>query len=272
MVNKKPIVVPWDFSDKAEFALEHAINYANMIDTVIILLHIVKKKNEIEPAQKKLEETVEEIKEKYGFTVQAVVKEGSIFTTISKYIDEINALLAVMGTHGIHGMQKITGSWALKVIAGSTAPFIVVQAPPVEKEVNDIVVPMDFKVENKGKLTWMFFINKIFPTKFHIVYVEETDKLAKQKLLSNIKVAIDYLSEKGMTYEIKKLEGSGSLADQTIEYSKDINASMIIVMTTRNIGTFDYMFGASEQKIIANPYKIPVMCINPIKGKYMNFV
>jgi len=170
------------------------------------------------------------------------------------------------------GMQKITGSWALKVIAGSSAPFIVVQAPPVEKEVNDIVVPMDFKIENKAKLTWMFFVNNIFPVKFHLVYVDESDKLAKKRLLGNIKVAVEFLEKKKMVYEIKKIADSGSLADHTINYAKEINASMIIVLTTKNIGTLDYMFAASEQKIIANPYKVPVMCINPQKGKYANFV
>ena len=43
---------------------------------------------------------------------------------------EIDAEMVIMGTHGIKGMQKFFGSWALKVIANSKVPFIVIQEPP----------------------------------------------------------------------------------------------------------------------------------------------
>ncbi len=267
----KPIVVPWDFSDKAEFALEHAINYSTITGKEVALLHIVKKEKEIEPARQKLEKKIEEINQKYGVPVHAIIREGSIFTTITEVIDEVDATLAVMGTHGMKGMQKVTGSWALKVITGSKAPFIVVQAPPVEREVNDIVVPIDFKAENKEKLGWMNFVNTILPSKFHLVYLDDNDKFAKKKILGNIKVAVEYLESKGIPYEINKLGTKGNLADKTIDFAKVIDAAMIIILTTKNINTLDYMLGASEQKIIANEAKIPVMTINPRPGKLQNF-
>jgi ABC-type Fe3+ transport system substrate-binding protein len=37
-----------------------------------------------------------------------------------------------------------------------------------------------------------------------------------------------------------------------------------MIMTTKYITFVDYMFGAHEQKIIANSAKIPVMCVNPM--------
>jgi nucleotide-binding universal stress UspA family protein len=269
---KNPIIVPWDFSDKAEFALEHALNYAGIANKEVGLLHIVKKNKEIEPAQKKLEEKIESIKDKYSTKIYAIVKVGSIFTTITDVIEETDATFAVMGTHGIKGMQKVTGSWALKVITGSKAPFIVVQQPPKEREVNDIVVPIDFKMENKEKLVWMNFINTLLPSKFHLVYIDEQDKFAKKKVLGNIKVAVEYMESKGIAYEINKLGSKGNLADKTIDFAKVIDAAMIIIMTTKNINTLDYVLGASEQKIIANEAKIPVMTINPREGKLQSFV
>jgi nucleotide-binding universal stress UspA family protein len=268
---KNPIIVPWDFSDKAEFALEHALNYAAISGKEVALLHIVKKSKEIEPAIKKLDEKIEEIKEKYGRPVHAIVKEGSIFTTITEVIEETDATFAVMGTHGMKGMQKVTGSWALKVITGSKAPFIVVQSPPKEREINDIVVPIDFKGENKEKLGWMNFINSLLPSKFHLVYIEEQDRFARKQVIGNIKVAVEYLESKGIEYEINKLGSKGNLAEKTIDFAKVIDAAMIIIMTTKNIGTLDYVMGASEQKIIANEAKIPVMTINPREGKLQNF-
>lgn len=267
----KPIIVPWDFSDKAEFALEYAIGYSSITGKDIALLHIVKKEKEIAEAQKKLEQKIEEITQKYSVPIFAIIREGSIFTTITNVIEETDATLAVMGTHGMKGMQKVTGSWALKVITGSKSPFIVVQAPPVQREVNDIVVPIDFKTENKEKLSWMNFINNLLPSKFHLVYIDDQDKFAKKKILGNIKVAVEYLESKGISYEINKLGSKGNLSEKTIDFAKVIDAAMIIILTTKNINTLDYVMGASEQKIIANEAQIPVMTINPRPVKLESF-
>ncbi len=261
---ENPIIVPWDFSEKAEYALQHAINYAKIIDKDIILLHIVKKSKEVEPALQKLNSVIEQYPTADNFKIYAMVKEGSIFTTITEVINDLNAILAIMGTHGRKGLQKILGSWALKVITGSRAPFIVVQAPPKDndKDVKEIVVPIDFRVENKQKLNWINFLSKLFHTRFYLCYIDDSDRIAKKRILGNIKVAIDFMDNRGIPYEIKKLPGD-NLAEETIEFAHQIDASMIMVTTTRNPKTLDYMFGAEEQEIIANKYQIPVMCINP---------
>jgi nucleotide-binding universal stress UspA family protein len=67
---------------------------------------------------------------------------GTIFNTIGKYASDTDARMVIMGTHGIKGMQKLTGSWALKVIVKSKVPFLVVQDKPSEKRrFTDIVFP-----------------------------------------------------------------------------------------------------------------------------------
>ena len=80
--DKKIILVPWDFSEKAEYALEHAINLGKNLNTDVGLLHIVKKEKEVEDATGKLNITVEETRKKYGVKAIPLVKVGNIFTTI----------------------------------------------------------------------------------------------------------------------------------------------------------------------------------------------
>lgn len=259
----KPILVTWDFSEKAEEALLHALAYADYTKADVALLHIVKKQKEIEAATKKIEDKIAEVKAKHGRTIHAIVKVGNIFTTISEVIKETEATMAIMGTHGMKGFQKVTGSWALKVVAGSPSPFIVVQEPPKEYEVRQIVLPIDFRAENKEKVIWANFLNKLFHAKFHLCYADTKDRIAKKNLLSNIKVTTEYLIGKGVDFELKKLDGKKDEATETIEFAKEIDAAMIMVLTTKNIKSLDYMMGAEEQKIIANEEKIPVMCINP---------
>ena len=264
-MSNKPVIVPWDFSEMAVDALEHAFMLNKQIKTDIILLHLVKKKSEIEEADKKLEAFVQEFDKKNGITLKYIVKDGSIFSDINKIIEEENALFAVMGTHGIKGMQKFTGSWALKVIVGSIAPFIVIQEKPQSEAIRRIVFPVDFKFSVKEKLIWAELMYSYFKSKFFLCFIDSTDPLFKKKINSNMIVAKKFLTEKGVDFEIIRLEGK-SIEDESIKYSGEIKADLIMISTTRNISFHDYMLGAAEQKVIANELKIPVMTINPKKG------
>ncbi|MDF1548661.1 MAG: universal stress protein [Bacteroidales bacterium] len=261
----KPILVPWDFSQVADYALQHAIEYSKVTGDQIALVHVVKKQKEIQPAKIKLEETVKKTKNEYGVDLELIVREGSIFTSISDIVDEVNATLVIMGTHGMKGMQKFTGSWALKVIAGTSAPFVVVQAPPVAA-LSDIIFPVDFKKEQKEKLVWAGYLVNHYKAKIHICYQPSSDTRIKAKTKSNLIFSKNYLAEKQANFEIVTLPGKKAISDESIDLAREMKAGMILIMTTKNISFQDYVLGADEQQIIANPDKIPVMCVNPKKG------
>ncbi len=65
------------------------------------------------------------------------------------------SMLVVMGTHGMKGMQKITGSWALKVIVKSKVPFIVDRISPMPGEYHNMF-SRSIRVENKEKMKMRF--------------------------------------------------------------------------------------------------------------------
>ncbi len=263
---RRPIIVPWDFSELAEYALQHAVILAKNGNLDIILLHIVKKQSEVDSAKEKLEKTVNQCESTHGIIPQIIVKPGSIFTEITDIIQETDAAFAVMGTHGIKGMQKFTGSWALKVIVGSKAPFVVVQAKPKsEQNFKNIVYPIDFKLSAKENLIWATYMSKEYGSKFHLCYVESTDSAFRRKIYANITLAKKYLSDQNVDYEIIKLDGK-NVSDEAISYAKESGADMILISTTKNISFQDYVLGANEQKIIANKEQIPVMCVNPREG------
>jgi hypothetical protein len=81
------------------------------------------------------------------------------------------------------------------------------------------------------------------------------------------------MDSKGIDYEINALEGKKSFAIETIDYAKKIEADLILIISTKNIGIADYVLGASEQYIIANSAHIPVMVVNPRENltKYGGF-
>lgn len=264
--NKKLIVVPWDFTHIAEHALAHAVKISRMVGNDICLLHIVDtgiKPKEEAATNTKLQHVTEEQAKKYNVKITYHIAKGSIFTEIADFANDKEASIVVMGTHGMKGMQKLTGSWALKVIVKSKVPFIVVQDPPVDQErYHNIVFPVDFRNENKEKASMAIFMGKYFDSKIRFLVTTTTDKNLLKKTNINMNFAIKYLIQNNIEYEIHEVP-RGNFAQQTLDFALKINADLILIMTTKNITIADYVVGASEQFIIANSSKIPVCCVNP---------
>jgi nucleotide-binding universal stress UspA family protein len=264
---KKTILVPWDFTDKAQFALEHAVLVARTTGNDITLLHIIKSESELDEATRKLGSVADEAHKKYQVVIQGVVREGSIFTTIGEVSHELDADVVIMGTHGMRGMQKLLGSWALKVIVSSRVPFIVVQAPPINERYHKVVFPMDFKIENREKFILVHYLSKHFNSKVYVLRKKNNDDKFKRQTENNVVLARNYFEDKKVNYEITTAEGKDDFATETIAYAKGIGADMIVIMATKNISLADYMLAAPEQQIIANEENIPVMCVTPRPAK-----
>jgi nucleotide-binding universal stress UspA family protein len=263
---KKSIMVTWDFSAVAYKALKHAIRISHIVKYNIVLFHIVKDPEEVEAAREKLEQTVVEIKQDLGEEVNYYVSHGKIFKEIADYAseEENKVDFVVMGTHGMKGGQKLFGSWALKVIAGSSVPFIVVQDDPPEKDrYTDIVFPIDFKAENKEKLQWAIFLGKYLNSKIHLYKAPMVDKNLQKKVNVNLNFAIRFLIQNNIDYEIHSAKKSGNFQKEILAFSKKIQADLILITTTKHLTKVDYIFGAKEQYLLSNSEKIPVMCVNP---------
>ncbi|WP_462318541.1 universal stress protein [Marinilabilia sp.] len=257
------ILVPYDFTDVAFNAAAHAANLSAVLNTNITLLHIVKKESERDEATSKLKEEAIRIGKKLNVDIQSLVKEGSIFKTINEVSEELESAMVVMGTHGMKGLQKLTGSWALKVIVGSRVPFLVVQEPPQKNDYTKIVFPVDFKSENKEKLRWAEYMSRFFQTKVFLFSSTSKDGGVDGKTKANVVFCKNFLEEKNIDYELILAKHKNSFSQETIDFAKENDADLIIIMTTRDIAFHDYVLGAQEQYIIANSAKVPVMVINP---------
>lgn len=261
--NKKTILVPWDFTEVADNALQHAVSFSKAFGNNIVLINIISSSKKEQETLEKLNKDAEDIFAKHGVKPEVMVKEGSIFSTIGDAAEELNARMVLMGTHGIKGMQKLTGSWALKVIASSKIPFIVVQGAPVKKQYETVVFPVDYRMENKEKLKWAYYLSIHYNVKIDMFMPHTTNEDLIKKMRANLLFAKKYLSEKEIDYKVSISNEKGSFSEQTLEYAQNTGADLILIMTTKDIRFTDYVFGANEQQIIANSAKIPVMCVNP---------
>ena len=269
------LLIPYDFTEIADKAVAHAVALCGKMDTGIVLLHIVKKEALVSEQLALLQKIAEDIEKNKGVKVTPIVRDGTIFKTINKVVEELNCLLVVMGTHGMKGVQKLTGSYALKVIVGSKIPYLVIQEAPSYKDAINILFPVDHKIETKEKLKWLGFLSKI--SNVHVVLFATTGKdgVIDVPTKANVVFCKKYLEERDIKYSIELSELIHSIHEQILMAAKKVKADMIVIMTTRDIAFHDYVLGASEQFIIANEDKMNVFVVNPrtdlMKFGYGNF-
>ncbi|HMU13047.1 MAG: universal stress protein [Bacteroidetes bacterium] len=273
MSTPKKILVPTDFTRVAECALNHASVMAGRMDANIHLLHIVADKDEVEEARTKLDMAIARA-QKAGVDRPLVpeVRVGSLYDLIGTAAAEIGAGLIIMGTHGMRGMQFITGSRALRVITNSAVPFIVVQERNIRPTgYQKIVVPLDLQKESRQKLTLVADMAKYFKCKVYLVTPNEKDEFLHNQVVNHLRFANTYLNERGIEHEEHILEeGSDDIVQGTIRYAVQVDADLITIVNTLQNSIFGVLGVPNEQEVITNAPQIPVMCMNPNTVGYTN--
>jgi nucleotide-binding universal stress UspA family protein len=257
------IIVAWDFTEKAEFAFAHAVNVAKINGQEIAIANVVKTDNEVADMESRLQHEVQRLSGVYGITPKTLVLVGSIFKAMSQRGSEGDIEVIIMGTHGLKGMQRFTGSWALKVIRGSRAPFLCVQEMPKTERFSNILFPIDFKKENKEKINWAYYLSKLHGSKIHIIHPRVADAAFKKRIYSNIVFAKKFFDNAGIEYTVVATGRKTNFVNESIEYAKKNDISLIMVMTSKTISLVDYLLNPMEQQFLNNDAKIPIMAFNP---------
>ncbi|MBI1289392.1 MAG: hypothetical protein GC178_17635 [Flavobacteriales bacterium] len=271
------ILVPTDFTAAAKTAINHAAKVASVAGDEIRLVHIVNKdtKSKLKKAGESLDDLnakmkaeVAEIASKYSVKADFHLREGSIFTTIGEVAEEIGARLLVMGTHGVIGMQHITGAWAVKVITSSPVPVIIVQKKTVSDHgYKTIVFPIDASRETKQKVIHTVSMAKFFGSTVHLFASHETDEFLVNARNNNIAWAENMFKKNGVDYKVAHADGNH--AKQTIKYASQVNADLIVILTDDgDVSVSEIVLGPDEEKVINNDAQIATMCVNPVADLY----
>ncbi|XOV66260.1 MAG: universal stress protein [Fluviicola sp.] len=261
----KNFIVPHDFTEVADIALEHAIATARPLGAEIYLLHVVAKQKDIDAAEKKLDAIIEKLNS--DVKIIPSVRRGSIFEDIGDFASEHHSELIFMGTHGTQGWQHLTGMNALKVITSSSVPFVIVQEKtPKETGYDDIVVPLDLNKETKQKLAVVSNLAKFFKSRVHVVTPDESDEFLKKQVKANIVFAKKYFEERDIAVTATMIEGSFNRA--VVKHAKEMKADLIAIMNTNKSSIFGSLAGGNEEIVITNDAQIPTLIMNPIEGSF----
>jgi nucleotide-binding universal stress UspA family protein len=259
-MEKEILIVPIDFTDITINALEHACNLAPEMNAEICLLHIVEK----EGNKLKAEAALEGLALKYQSSqapIKYLIRSGSIFEEIGETATELDAMMIIMGTHGLRGWQFLTGSNALKVIRNSSVPFIVVQERGPRQGINHMVLPIDLAHEEKQKLASAAELAKLFDTTVHIISPKQDDEFLANQQKRNMRFAEEFLAQKGVRFDSVVTDESGSFEREVMRHAARWDADLICILNHEDSGSA--LFGSSfEQHIITNEAQIPVLVVN----------
>jgi len=256
------ILVPLDFTPVTENAFKYSIGLTKVLSVSdIILFHVVATEKETSDASDKLNKLIQKYKGQTPTKVESLIKPGKIFDQIGKAASEVESSLIVMGTHGIKGMQRIIGSHAMRVITNSETPYIVVQQK-LYKQIEKILVPIDYTHEVKQILPLLQSLNAKFKAKFHLITEEAKDDFIKNKIRNNLMYFKSFLNDNSIPFVETGSYIASSKYKDVLEHANSTDADLIVTTIDPDTNITDYIMGVEEQKIVANELQIPVLCIN----------
>lgn len=272
----KKIIVPIDFSEHSEFALEAAASLAQKFGSELIVLHMLELSNAVissasdtlsqeavfylKMAEQKFESFLDKPYLK-DIKVTPIVKHFKVWSEVNDVADEHNANLIIMGSQGASGIKEVLiGSNTEKVVRHSDVPVLVIKHNPILLDFENVVFACDFSEEAvEPYLSAKTTFNKL-GAKMHLVYVNSPDGNFKSSSEIDKKVA-DFL--KRADGNVDNLKTVNVVSDYSIEkgilnFANVIGADLIAVATHGRKG-LSHFFEGSVSEDIANHSTLPVM-------------
>ena len=274
----KKILVPVDFSEYSEYALQAAATIAKQQQAEVLVLHMlglseaILTKNESQEVEEamyymKLAETRFDtfLDQKYleGITVTQLVKNYRIFSEINEVVHENNVDLVVMGSHGVSGLREevFIGSNTEKVVRTCDVPVLVIKNPVDSFELNKVVFACDFKIENLRAYHNAMQIFESFGASVDLLYVNlpgerfkssgQMEEIVKEFLFKADEGNLDRFNDVVHYYDYTVEKG-------IFNYSNKIGADLIAIPTHGRRG-LAHFFSGSIGEDVANHANRPVM-------------
>ena len=273
----KKILVPTDFSDIANNALEEAIHIAKRLKTEIVLLTVVEEGSSGsiritgEMMQKDVRENiyfinlVEKSKErlaelinKYSneVTIYPEIRMGNPFYSISDIVADHDVDFIVMGTRGSSGLEElIIGSNTEKVVRHAKCPVLTVHDKSAYNY-KDIIYATSFDDDEKGLIDLLKKFQGTYNSTVHLVWVNTPNNFERDKL-TKIRMR-QFIEKHNLSNCTLNIYSDISEEDGIISFAEEKNADMIAMITHGRTG-FAHMIAGSIAEDVVNHTKRPVL-------------
>jgi nucleotide-binding universal stress UspA family protein len=270
----KKILVPTDFSECAEHAVEVAASLAKKMDARLYILHVmdipVYDRNDsfqsyADAAEgifwmKLVRKRFKELFEKpflEGVNAVEVLQFDGIYDTITTQAEEHGIDLIVMGSHGDTGAHEVfIGSNTEKVVRLAECPVLTVKHRHEAFNVKDVVFASNFLGEAKENFERLFQFIKAFDAHIHLVKVITPDHFESTPYTE--KLMQEFIDEWKLKNYTTHIFNERTVHAGILEASKRVNADMIAMETHGRSGFARFVYGSQTESIV-NHADIPVL-------------
>ena len=280
----KNILVPIDFQQPSQEAIEYAADICRKVNGKIILLHILETRGIVDEflnTGDNLVKLTEKAKDKLGSLGKSVqeshpdiklenrVERGKPYQKILDVAKTIEPGMIVIGeNHQGKDVEKHLGSTVYHVTLQSPVPVVTLKGES-KKMGEQIVLPLDLTKEYKRKLCSAIAHAKIYGAEIHLVSALIGGiKMEESRIYNRLKEAQKTILENGIESSYKLFERSQDIApyQRVLQYADQIDANMILIMTHKEGFTYDNYIGAFAHHII-NQSDIPVLSLTSSASK-----
>jgi nucleotide-binding universal stress UspA family protein len=270
----KRILIPTDFSPKAEFAIHYGGNLAVAMHASVLLFHayhfpvitdsVVIQESTIKEWENDNKEELRKIaaslqKTHPGLAVQSRTNLGFAVDEIMDLEDSNSIDLVVMGSKGIGGIgDNIVGNVTTDIIKDTRVPVLIIPPGVKYKSIKNIVFACDHENMITGKVAAVIrqFV-EIFHAQLHILTVirEYATPLAESYDEANkIKAHFSGLSPKVNIIEDEKV------VHGIQKFTSENNIDLVIMIPGRH-NFFERMFTEIHTRHMARDTQIPLLII-----------
>lgn len=271
----KKIIIPVDFSQHSEYALETGAVLAKQHNAELIVMHMLELSESIfsTSGSEKSEETAFMLMvtnkefEKFldkpyleGLSVTPIIKHHKVLKEVSEVASSEQADLVIMGSRGHSEHDGIfTGSNTEKVVRYSNTPVLVVKSKPSSVNFKNVVLGCDFNEESIPSVkNAIETLNKL-SDKVTLLHVNlpnlsflSTDEI-NEKVADFFKLS--QLNEKDLNIAYTS---DHMVEDGVLNYARREGADAVSIITHGRTG-LSHFFGGSISEDLVNHSKLPVI-------------
>jgi len=276
------ILVPIGFSDQSLVALEQAERMAKLSNAEITLLSVVEMSGMLKRlfgeddekyidlklnVQSKLDKLAQEVHQRSGIKVNAMVSKGKVYQKITEVADLINAKLIVMGTNGQPSefTKKLIGSNAFRVVTTAPCPVITIKGKEHYRGCRNIILPLDLEKQTKEKVSHAIELSRLWKAAVKVVSITTNrNEEELMRLQANLNQVSNFLTNANVENSAELVKAKGrSLAKSIIDYTNENEGDLLMIMTQQEVDFTSNFIGSSAQSLIYKS-EMPVMSIRPV--------
>ena len=272
----KKILVPTDFSDCAEHALEVAASIARRTEARLYILHVmdipVYDRNDsfqsyadaaegifwMKLVKKRFAELFKKSFLKDVNAVQVLQFDG-VYDTIAEQAREHDIDLIVMGSHGDSGAHEVfIGSNTEKVVRLAECPVLTVKDREEDFEPNQVVFASNFLGEATDNFEQIRDFVNLFDAHVHLLKVNTPDNFESTPYTD--KLMDDFIDSIKLKKYTKHIYNERTVHLGILHFMKSVGADMVAMETHGRSGLARFFSGSQTEGIVNHANK-PVLSV-----------